>query len=86
MLARLVAAAFLAAASVSSAALAGRADAAFNRALEGLVALPDGPPGVIAIVQRGDDRAVHTAGVARLADQQAPRATDHMRRRARSPS
>src|SRR5438105_3819446 len=34
-------------------------DSALDRALKNLVAMPGGPPGVIAIVQRGTDRRVH---------------------------
>jgi CubicO group peptidase (beta-lactamase class C family) len=39
------------------------ADAALDRALKELVAMEDGPPGVIAVVQRGQHRKVHTFGV-----------------------
>src|ERR671919_562696 len=39
------------------------ADAALDRALEELVAMDGGPPGVIAVVQRGQHRKVHTFGV-----------------------
>src|SRR5918998_1819523 len=42
------------------------ADAALDRALENLVAMAGGPPGVIAVIQRGKHRKVHTAGVAEL--------------------
>ena len=42
------------------------ADAALDRALEDLVAMAGGPPGVIAVIQRGEHRKVHTAGVADL--------------------
>lgn len=35
--------------------------------LESLVGSPDGPPGVIAIIQRGDDRQVYAAGLAEVA-------------------
>jgi D-alanyl-D-alanine carboxypeptidase len=79
MLVRLLAAAVLAVASASHAVTAARADAALDRALQRLVDLPEGPPGVIAIVQRGDDLAVHTAGVASFVTLDAPRTTDHMR-------
>ena len=44
---------------------AGR-DAALDRALEELVSMRGGPPGVIAVVQRDEVRKVHTAGVADL--------------------
>ena len=39
------------------------ADAALDRALKELVAMEGGPPGVIAVVQRGQQRKVHTFGV-----------------------
>src|SRR5829696_624301 len=39
------------------------ADAALDRALKDLVAMEGGPPGVIAVVQRGQHRKVHTFGV-----------------------
>ena len=39
------------------------ADAALDRALEDLVAMEGGPPGVIAVVQRGQHRKIHTFGV-----------------------
>jgi D-alanyl-D-alanine carboxypeptidase len=41
---------------------AGR-DAALDRALKDLVAMRGGPPGVIAVVQRGENREVHAFGV-----------------------
>ena len=44
-----------------------------------LVAMPGGPPGVVAIVQNGDDKTVHTAGVADLTTGAAPTINDHMR-------
>src|ERR687884_703730 len=39
------------------------ADAALDLALEDLVVMEGGPPGVIAVVQRGQQRKVHTFGV-----------------------
>jgi D-alanyl-D-alanine carboxypeptidase len=48
----------------SAAAAAKDRDAALDRALQELVAMPGGPPGVIAVVQRGQHREVHTFGVA----------------------
>ena len=39
------------------------ADAALDRALKELVAMEGGPPGAIAIVQRGNHREVHSFGV-----------------------
>ncbi len=53
--------------------------AALDRALAELVAMPGGPPGVISIVQVGDDRTVHSAGVGDLATGAAPTINDHMR-------
>jgi len=41
--------------------------------------MPGGPPGVIAITQVGDDKTVHTAGVADLATGEAPAMDDYMR-------
>jgi hypothetical protein len=38
------------------------ADAALDRALKELVAMDGGPPGVIAVVQRGQSREVHSFG------------------------
>ncbi|MET0864313.1 MAG: serine hydrolase domain-containing protein, partial [Nakamurella sp.] len=70
------------AAPSSSAAAAAAADsksADLDRSLAELVAMPGGPPGVIAIVQVDDDRTVHTAGVGDLATGAAPTVLDHMR-------
>lgn len=60
---------------------AASADAALDRALKKLVALPGGPPGVIAIVQRGDELKVHRFGVADdgAAVKRPPSANQHMR-------
>ena len=55
------------------------ADAALDRALRNLVAMPGGPPGVIAVVQRGGQARVHTAGYGDVETRRRPRATDHMR-------
>jgi D-alanyl-D-alanine carboxypeptidase len=43
------------------------ADAALDRALARLPTLPGGPPGVVAVVQRGSHRSVFTHGVADVA-------------------
>lgn len=48
-------------------------------ALAELVAMPGGPPGVISIVQVGDDISVHTAGVAEVGTDRVPTVEDHMR-------
>jgi D-alanyl-D-alanine carboxypeptidase len=55
------------------------ADQALDRALSRLVELPGGPPGVAAIVQRGEQRSFHTAGVGSLASGARWHASDHMR-------
>jgi D-alanyl-D-alanine carboxypeptidase len=54
-------------------------DIALDRALKGLVAMPGGPPGVIAVVQRGQSREVHTFGVAHLKNERHMRVDDRMR-------
>ena len=54
-------------------------DAALDRALEDLVALDGGPPGAIAIVQRGQSREVHSFGVRNIKSGLPLRANDHMR-------
>jgi D-alanyl-D-alanine carboxypeptidase len=55
------------------------ADAALDRALEDLVAMEDGPPGVIAVVQRGRQRKVHTFGVRNTKSGLPMRVDDRMR-------
>jgi D-alanyl-D-alanine carboxypeptidase len=55
------------------------ADAALDRALRELVAMRGGPPGVIAIVQRGTRLKVHRFGVADLSNDRQIRIDDHMR-------
>jgi D-alanyl-D-alanine carboxypeptidase len=55
------------------------ADAALDRALKELVAMEGGPPGVIAVVQRGQHREVHSFGVRNLKGDLPMRARDHMR-------
>src|SRR5918997_2973018 len=55
------------------------ADAALDRALEELVAMEDGPPGVIAVVQRGKQRKVHTFGVRNTKGGLPIRVDDRMR-------
>ena len=56
-----------------------RADRALDRALQELVAMPGGPPGVIAIVQRGDRRQAHTFGVANVRTGRQMAVHDRMR-------
>jgi D-alanyl-D-alanine carboxypeptidase len=55
------------------------ADAALDRALQELVAMEDGPPGVIAVVQRGKHRKVHTFGVRNIKSGLPIRVDDRMR-------
>jgi D-alanyl-D-alanine carboxypeptidase len=55
------------------------ADAALDRALEDLVAMEGGPPGVIAVIQRGKHREVHTFGVANVSTGRPMRIDDRMR-------
>ena len=55
------------------------ADAALDRALEELVAMRGGPPGVIAVIQRGQHREVHTFGVANVRTGRPMRIHDRMR-------
>ncbi|MDX6643817.1 MAG: D-alanyl-D-alanine carboxypeptidase, partial [Solirubrobacteraceae bacterium] len=55
------------------------ADRALDRALQQLVAMPGGPPGVVAVVQRHGRVMAHTAGVADIATGRRIAATDHMR-------
>src|SRR5690349_15974683 len=47
--------------------------------LRGLVRMPGGPPGAIAIVQRGRRRMVYRAGVRNVVSRRAIQPTDHMR-------
>jgi D-alanyl-D-alanine carboxypeptidase len=55
------------------------ADVALDRALKDLVAMEGGPPGVIAIVQRGQHRKVHTFGVRNIKSGLPIRVDDRMR-------
>jgi D-alanyl-D-alanine carboxypeptidase len=55
------------------------ADAALDRALKDLVAMEGGPPGVIAVIQRGKHREVHTFGVANVRTGRPMRIDDRMR-------
>jgi D-alanyl-D-alanine carboxypeptidase len=55
------------------------ADAALDRALEELVAMEGGPPGVIAVIQRGKHREIHTFGVANVRTGRPMRIDDRMR-------
>ena len=55
------------------------ADATLDQALTRLVQHPDGPPGIAALVQRGDRAVLHRAGAADLADGAPIQAFDSMR-------
>jgi D-alanyl-D-alanine carboxypeptidase len=68
-----------AAAAGAPAESAGAADATLDRALARLVAHADGPPGAIAVVQRGQQKLVHRAGTADLATRAPMRPADSMR-------
>jgi D-alanyl-D-alanine carboxypeptidase len=72
-------AAWASAGPAAAARPAKRADAALDRALERVVEMPGGPPGVVAIVQRGKRLKLHRAGVADLRTRRRIRARDHMR-------
>jgi D-alanyl-D-alanine carboxypeptidase len=50
-----------------------------DHALQELVSMPGGPPGVIVLIQRGRHLRVHTAGVVEIGAARPPRPTDHMR-------
>ncbi|WHM40442.1 serine hydrolase domain-containing protein [Streptomyces sp. BPTC-684] len=54
-------------------------DPALQRGLERLVGAVGGPPGVIAVLKRGDRVEVYRAGVADIETGRPPRPTDHMR-------
>jgi D-alanyl-D-alanine carboxypeptidase len=54
-------------------------DAALDQALRRLVAMPGGPAGAIAVVQRGEERKVHRFGTGDLSDNEPLRINDHMR-------
>lgn len=57
----------------------GSADRALDDAIEKFVSRRGGPPGIAVVVQRGDDRQLHTAGVADVTTEAAPTVDDHMR-------
>src|SRR5918997_1142648 len=54
-------------------------DAALDSALKELVAMRGGPPGVIAVVQRGENRKVHAFGVANVRTDRRMKIDDRMR-------
>lgn len=53
--------------------------AALQRDVRALVAMPSGPPAVVAIVQRGGDRQVYSAGFADVKTRTAPGVDQRMR-------
>ena len=55
------------------------ASCSLSRAVDRLVLLRDGPPGVIVLVRRGDHEDVYRAGTAVVGRRQAITASDHMR-------
>ena len=65
--------------TAAAAPKAAAADAALDRALRELVEMPGGPPGAIAVVQRGSSLRVHAFGVAAVGEQGRPRKSDYMR-------
>src|SRR3712207_7109591 len=62
-----------------AAAAARGPDVALDRALKELVRMDGGPPGTIAVVQRGQHREVHTFGVANHETKRRMRVDDRMR-------
>ena len=73
------AATLMVAGSVAAARSTSGADAALDRALRELVAMPGGPPSATAIVQRGSALRVHAFGVAAVGEPGRPRKSDYMR-------
>lgn len=56
-----------------------RKDPRLVLALERLVRTPGGPPGVIVVIRRGNERTVYRAGFAELETDRQPRASEHLR-------
>ncbi|MDX1378568.1 MAG: serine hydrolase domain-containing protein [Anaerolineales bacterium] len=75
----MVSATTLTASATSLGKSARAADAALDRALKRLVAMPGGPPAALAIVQRGKSLAVHAFGVSEIGTQRKPQKNDYMR-------
>lgn len=53
--------------------------AALDRAMDELVSMPGGPPAVVGVVQIGDEKTTHAAGVVDITGDVEPTADDHMR-------
>jgi D-alanyl-D-alanine carboxypeptidase len=66
-------------AAVAQKLRAGETGVGLQAELRGLVRMPDGPPGAIVIVQRGEQRRVYTAGVRQLGSPQPVQVSDRMR-------
>jgi D-alanyl-D-alanine carboxypeptidase len=64
---------------VATGASASDRSAVLDQSVRELAAMPGGPPGVIVVVQLGDRRTVHVAGVADVKTGAAPGVNDHMR-------
>ena len=60
-------------------ASASAADVALDQALTRFVQYPDGPPGAVALVQRGNQKVLHRAGTANLANKAPIQGGDSMR-------
>ena len=54
------------------------ADAALDQGIQQLMQSPSAPPGLVSVVQRGDEIKVHASGVADLSTGAAPTTGDHM--------
>lgn len=54
-------------------------DAKLRKALRNLVREPQGPPGVVAVVQRGKHRRLYSFGTSRVRSGRRIRGTDHLR-------
>lgn len=66
-------------APVSAAEARSEGTSDLQHALDALVAQPDGPPGIIVVIDRGHGHQVFTAGVAKRGTGRRLRETQHMR-------
>jgi D-alanyl-D-alanine carboxypeptidase len=69
----------IAALAFAPAAAAATADRQLDTEMKKLVTMNGGPPGAISVVQRGEQRVVHRAGVASLRERTPMRSSDRMR-------